>query len=280
MSCSGRCYRDLTQRAGRFEPVPTLQRREAHAGVVDGPGRIDSSSTKPARGAVSREVAGAGVMDRKLIAEYEREHRATRYGATAHKSLPDILPHILAVSPKSIIDYGCGQSDLIFVLKRRMNLERIWRFDPAIPSLLEKPAGRFDLLVSIDVLEHVPDAEIDAVAAEMASLAKDVVLVIDTGPATLLLSDGTNAHVSQHDGAWWLKRLRPHFPKLRPIPGRRKRRVAFKTFDDELPLMVQHYVVSREILLKLARRFRERIWDRKIRRIKYDKGLPERTNQS
>jgi hypothetical protein len=196
-------------------------------------------------------------MERTLIAEYEREHRNSRYGATAHKSLPDILSHILAFAPRSIVDYGCGQSDLLFVLAERINLDRIARFDPAIPALKEKPEGRFDLLVSVDVLEHVPDTEIDAVTAEMVSMAADVLLVIDTGPAVLTLSDGSNAHVSQHDEAWWLRRLRPRFPALRPFRVRRKRRVGFKSFDADLPLLSRHYIAKREALLRSVRRLRE-----------------------
>jgi hypothetical protein len=198
-------------------------------------------------------------MERTLISEYERKHQISRYGATGHKSLPDILSHVIALSPRSIVDYGCGQSDLIFALAGRIPLERFARFDPAIPEFADKPKGRFDLLVSVDVLEHVPDGEIDVVAAEMAAMATDAILIIDTGPATVTLSDGRNAHVSQHGGDWWADRLRPHFPSLRPFRVGRKRRAGFKTFDAELPLPARYYVELRESILRSVRRIRERV---------------------
>ena len=43
-------------------------------------------------------------------------------------------------------------------------------FDPAVPERAVRPERVFDLLINVDVLEHVPDEEIDAVVAEMADL--------------------------------------------------------------------------------------------------------------
>lgn len=204
---------------------------------------------------------GLFIMERKLIAEYERLHRASNYGNTGSKSLSDILPHILALAPSSLIDYGCGQSDLAAKLARKANIAHICCYDPAIPELSERPREHFDVLVSIDVLEHIPDSEINSVLADMASLATHALIVVDTGPAATLLSDGSNAHVSQHDGTWWFARLRPHFPALRPIPIARKRRIAFKTFHAQLSPVAHHWIVLRENVIRRATRFRRKFRD-------------------
>lgn len=170
-----------------------------------------------------------------LVSEYARVHSRKRYGDTGWRSLPFILPHVLALKPRSLVDFGCGQSDLAFRLAQLSSIGRVGRYDPAIPALSDRPTEGFDLLVNVDVLEHIPDEELDAAIATMASMAKDAVIVIDTAPARLILSDGRNAHVSLHDAAWWLARLRKSFPTIREIPIGRRSRVGFKTFDASLP---------------------------------------------
>ncbi len=194
-------------------------------------------------------------MERTLIGEYEHLHRTSRYGATGHKALPYLLPHLLALRPKSLVDYGCGQSHLAEALSRKAGIPVTARYDPAIPEVSVRPSQVFDVVVNVDVLEHVPDVEIDSVAGDMAALGRHALLVIDTGPALTLLSNGCNAHVSQHDGPWWLQRLLPHFPALRPISIGRPRRVAFKTWDQTLPLLEHKAIEWRERVARHAARW-------------------------
>lgn len=193
-------------------------------------------------------------MERKLIDEYARLHAAGPYGASGHKSLPYLLPHLLARKPVSLIDYGCGQSDLALQLGAKAGIADVTLYDPGIPARSTRPAKKSDLLINVDVLEHVPDDELDAVMADMASLATDALIVIDTAPARLLLSDGRNAHVSLHDGDWWLARLKPHFPKIRPIVIRRRARVGFKTFDAALSPLQESLIRNREVISRHVRR--------------------------
>jgi hypothetical protein len=197
-------------------------------------------------------------MDRSLIREYAHLHRTSHYGATAHKSLPYVLPHILALKPCSLVDYGCGQSNLAELLAAKASISTIARFDPALPEFAARPTHVFDVLVNVDVLEHIPEEEIDGVAADMSSMCRHAFLVIDTGPALTLLSDGRNAHVSQHEGQWWLRRLSTHFPHLRPVPIGRPRRVAFKTWDTSLPWFRHKFIEWRERATRHAGRFLRR----------------------
>jgi hypothetical protein len=185
-------------------------------------------------------------VERKLISEYERFHAGSSYGETGWKSVPDILPHLLALKPRSLIDYGCGQSDLVDILSRKCGVEATARFDPAIPMYAHRPERFFDVLINVDVLEHIPETEIDATVSEMASMAKDAIMIIDTGPAKKFLADGRNAHVSQHPAGWWLERLARHMASIREIPVRRRRRVGFKTWSEELPAVKAAWVRWRE----------------------------------
>lgn len=185
-------------------------------------------------------------MEYSLVDEYAKLHSRHRYGATARHALADMLPHILALKPASLIDFGCGQSNLAFLIAAKADIPEIHRYDPAIPEISTLPGKRVDLAVNVDVMEHIPDEEIDTVLASIAASAGHALFVIDTGPAKMLLSDGRNAHVSQHGAEWWLARLKPHFPNIRQMPIHRRARVAFKTWDGEVGGLTGLAVRARE----------------------------------
>jgi hypothetical protein len=181
-------------------------------------------------------------MSDDLIQQYRLIHSREAYGNTSVKNLPYILPLIDELKPSSIIDFGCGQSSLADELAKATGA-RTARYDPAIPEHSTKPEGKFDLLVNVDVLEHVPEEELEPIIAEMASFAKNAIIVIDTGPAVLVLPDGRNAHVTQQDQDWWAMKLGAHFPYLEPIRVRSKRRAAFKTWKSDETRAVQNFII-------------------------------------
>jgi hypothetical protein len=193
-------------------------------------------------------------MQRSLIHEYERIHARRAYGTTGRNSLPCLLPHILALRPRSLIDYGCGRSDLAVQLGRKVGIPRITRYEPAIPEFAERPRESFDVLVCVDVFEHIPDDEIDAAAADMRGMAAHAILVIDMAPTGKTLADGRSAHVSVHDQDWWLGRLSRTWPSLRPIAPLRPHRAAFKTWDAELSPLLHWSVAQRELWARRLRR--------------------------
>jgi hypothetical protein len=192
-------------------------------------------------------------LERSLIRDYEYFHSSNIYGFGG-RHLPFLLPHILALRPHSLIDYGAGRSDIAYRLGAKAQIERIACFDPAVPARAALPARTFDLLISLDVLEHIPEEEMDTVLAEMAGLARHMLLVIDIAPATAVLSDGRNAHVSLHDEAWWQARLARFVPAIRPVPIRRRNRVAFKSWDAALPPWRHAWIERREAFLLWGRK--------------------------
>lgn len=164
-----------------------------------------------------------------LIEQYRQIHAASAYGTTSVKNLRFLRPEIMLRKPGSIIDYGCGQSRLIDLLDLGYPATLL-RYDPAIPAWAEKPKARADLLLNIDVLEHIEEPDLDAVMADMASLCRDAIIIIDTRPAALVLPDGRNAHVTIRPRAWWRERLARHFPTLVPAGTARTSRAGFKTW--------------------------------------------------
>lgn len=161
-----------------------------------------------------------------------------------------VLPPLLALRPTSLIDFGCGRSALAVELGAKVGIPQVARFDPAIAEIGERPPQISDVLVTVDVLEHVPEEELDDVIADCKNLARQQLFVIDMRPAKTLLSDGRNAHVSQHDAAWWRQRLGQHFGELHGFWIGSTGRVALKTWEANLPWPQRHWVTLRERALK------------------------------
>jgi hypothetical protein len=169
------------------------------------------------------------VQDRDLVAQYAEIHGSRRYGDTSIKNLRFLRPQVRLLNPRSILDYGCGQSRLLEALAPAART-RLLRYDPAIPQYSALPTEKVDLLVNVDVLEHIPERDLDGTIAEMASLCANAIVVIDTRPAALILPDGRNAHCTLRSHDWWQSKLTEFFPLIVPIRVARRSRAAFRTW--------------------------------------------------
>jgi hypothetical protein len=177
---------------------------------------------------ISQYAEGGSYMS--LISQYEELHRTGSYGNTSLKAAPWILPQIRSIKPCSVIDYGCGQS-LLPDMIARLGIPEVARYDPAIPAYSARPRGHFDLLINIDMLEHIPERELDPIIADMAALAHNAILVVDTRRARITLPNGQNAHATIKPVAWWRERLSNFYPILIPITYGMPERAAFRTWQ-------------------------------------------------
>lgn len=106
---------------------------------------------------------------------------------------------------RTILDYGCGKGTLGRTLTDAGLDCR--SYDPAVEKFAKPPAPA-DLVVSVDVLEHIEPDCLNAVLDHIASVTGKVLFVaISTIKAKRFLSDGRNAHLLVEDGAFW----RPKF---------------------------------------------------------------------
>ena len=169
------------------------------------------------------------VGDPELIAQYAQMHARRVYGATSVKNLRFLRPEIKLRRPRSILDYGCGQSRLLDELDLGYPVE-LYRYDPAIPDYAAKPEATVDLLLNIDVLEHIEESDLDTVLAEMRAACRDAIIIVDTKPASAVLPDGRNAHVTLRPHDWWRDRLSAVFGPLYPMQTVRRSRAGFKTW--------------------------------------------------
>jgi len=168
----------------------------------------------------------------RLIDEYAQIHAREAYGNTSLKNLRVLRPEIRLLRPNSIIDYGCGQSQLLDKLDLGYPVD-LYRYDPAIPAHASKPDVTADLLLNVDVLEHIEEADLDEVLADMRSMCHDALIIVDTAPAKRTLPDGRNLHVTLKPHDWWRERVEKHFGRLEPAPTLRSARAGFKTWRRE-----------------------------------------------
>lgn len=138
-------------------------------------------------------------------AEQARLHSMGNYGTASLGYGPMVSQIVERSGAKTLLDYGCGS---MRNLAKVLDCDVVYEgYDPAVPAFAADPDAA-DLVVCIDVLEHIEPDCLDAVLDHLkAKTLGHVFLTIHTGPAVKTLSDGRNAHLIQQPPSWWLPRL-------------------------------------------------------------------------
>jgi hypothetical protein len=121
---------------------------------------------------------------------------------------------VQSTGAKTMLDFGSGRGDAYrspHKLHHYLGLPRaaVTLYDPAFAtdgvfSTSTLPTGQFDLVVCSDVLEHVPEAEVDEFVARLFSYAKlGVWASVCCRPAKKFFADGTNLHCTVKPYDWW-----------------------------------------------------------------------------
>lgn len=176
--------------------------------------------------AAGRDSIGAYAFKRDLpdyhdhLAAYQVMHSTSHYGSSAAElHLEAVADVVRTLKPKSILDYGCGRSDLAahFWLDGERRIER---YDPAIPTWKSMPAGMFDLILCCDVMEHVPMCGVERVLAEVRDKGTTALFTISTKLARAKLPDGRNAHVTLLTQSEWVRWVSSVFGKIEILPSK------------------------------------------------------------
>jgi hypothetical protein len=139
-----------------------------------------------------------------------------------------LLHHIAVVErlaretkARTVLDYGCGKALLykekdltlpggrvIPSVKEAWGMEEIRLYDPGVAEYSARPEECFDGVVSTDVLEHIPEEDIDWVLGDCFRMARRFVYMnIASYPAQKILPNGWNAHVTIKSPEWWRLRI-------------------------------------------------------------------------
>ena len=122
---------------------------------------------------------------------------------------------------ETLLDYGCGKGTLYTdafksvadITEITKPVHEIWGvnkvklFDPGYPEHDTLPKDElFDMVISTDVLEHIPSTDLDWVIREIFNYSSNVVFLnIACMQALKKLKDGRNAHISLFTSGEWLQ---------------------------------------------------------------------------
>lgn len=129
--------------------------------------------------------------------------------------VPDIADLVGEFKSRRLLDYGCGLG-WQYTRERAHNAwgtEMPVLYDPAVYGREMRPAGPFDGVICTDVLEHVPEDELDAVLRDIAGFAAQWAFIsVCCRPSKhIRLPIGGNVHVTVQPIEWWWARLAPFF---------------------------------------------------------------------
>ena len=111
---------------------------------------------------------------------------------------------------QSILDYGAG-SNLHY---QKYLTDYVYTPYDIIEELYHEPEPH-DMVIAVDVLEHIEPACLHDVLDHIESLTRGVFFAsIHTAPAKKVLADGRNAHLIQEPMEWWFPRLSARFEIL------------------------------------------------------------------
>ena len=159
-----------------------------------------------------------------LIKDYEELHKngaanlpsKDTYNGRSTIIFADILKKVIDKNKcETLLDYGSGKGDRYYKesigpdkLKTYPPLKDFWNikptlYDPGVPY--PKPTDKkFDIVISIDVLEHVPNQDLRWVIDEIFNFSKKIVFLnIACYPAIAKLKNNKNAHTSIFPPNWW-----------------------------------------------------------------------------
>jgi Methyltransferase domain len=147
-------------------------------------------------------------LNTELISpEYISQLRQVKWLGCSGQRSAEIGEFAKDIDAKTVLDYGCGVNPEGLANGLRSLGFAATSYDPAVPGFDESPDER-DLVICLDVLEHIEPDKLDNVLAHLFGLAKaGVLLLISTTEATKLLPDGRNAHLIVQGPGWWIRKI-------------------------------------------------------------------------
>ena len=145
----------------------------------------------------------------------------TKKGAMKHElTIPKAVAAAQTIQPiNHILDHGCGKGGLVMSLNNDANVSgAAYGYDPAVEGFTQHPRKTYDLITSIDVLEHIGRKHIETTIAEIKQINSGFFFFcIDLLPASKTTSDGRNAHFLIAPSDWWVQQIKSHFKVVTAI---------------------------------------------------------------
>jgi hypothetical protein len=161
---------------------------------------------KPAKSSLIALTRPVLITD-EYKAMMKKYHEDVLYYGVGAGNYADLIKKLKeSIKADSVLDYGCGKG----YLAKSLDFP-IWEYDPCVPGKDESPRSA-DLVVCLDVLEHIEPECLSAVLADIARCTlKNAYFVIHTTAAKKTLPDGRNTHLIQKGSEWWRETLKEFF---------------------------------------------------------------------
>lgn len=122
----------------------------------------------------------------------------------------------------TLLDYGCGKGYMPWRPYEQYKngiwghlpsqIQSIYLYDPCYPPFSARPplGWQFDVVGCADVMEHVPEEDVETVLADIASFCKEdgvIMFSISGNKAFKSFEDGENLHCTVHPIDWWKNKI-------------------------------------------------------------------------
>ncbi|MBC8339176.1 MAG: class I SAM-dependent methyltransferase [Rhodospirillales bacterium] len=158
-----------------------------------------------------RDMHDQGAKNENIPAEEMFPGKALPHHAGMIRGIIEVL------GSKTILDYGSGKglqygpqkipgpNGTTFPdIRSFWDVDSITCYDPGYAPFSKFPKGRFDGVVSTDVMEHCPREDLPWIVEEIFSFAEEFVyLSVACYPAQKTLPNGENAHCTIEPMEWW-----------------------------------------------------------------------------
>jgi hypothetical protein len=159
---------------------------------------------------------GAAILDVPSLASQYRQAHEDAEAFSGYSVLPhawEIRRMLIETGSKSVLDYGCGKGRQYAndCVHEWWGVKLPTLYDPGVPQFATKPAPgiMFDAVICTDVLEHIPELELDKTLQEIFLYAgRMVFLTACCRPSNRTLPDGTNAHITVKPEEFWRRLIK------------------------------------------------------------------------
>jgi 2-polyprenyl-3-methyl-5-hydroxy-6-metoxy-1,4-benzoquinol methylase len=142
------------------------------------------------------------------LSQLHKENTIFGTGSVTKKHYSKIEQIIKKGDLKTVLDYGCGKGDFIKYLAEALPNISTDGFDIANKEYAELKPKSYDLVVALDVLEHIEFGLLTNVLSEIRMRTNNTFFcTIANYPARKILSDGRNAHLIQLPFGNWFSIL-------------------------------------------------------------------------
>ena len=134
------------------------------------------------------------------------------------------IAEVMRYGPESMLDIGCGYNEFIKEIRCATRTMREYDESDWIGADIACPGAdvitaahdlpfkdnRFDMIVSFDCMEHIPEGEVPLCIEEFHRVARRIYLKIALTQCSTLI-DGEHLHACVRPAEWWLGAVQEHF---------------------------------------------------------------------